>query len=126
MKFDLSSILHANHWAKQLIESTVSRALNVLADRDRTQRLEQRLCASCFYLKRGQLVGHAFTNWKCLACEKEQSHPNTGVPKLCDDCTWKYNACASCCADLDLRDRKSIIRLGSPKKPRPKKEKTPG
>lgn len=36
--------------------------------------------------KSGGIVGRAFTDWKCLRCEAEHTHPDTGVPFICDVC----------------------------------------
>lgn len=36
--------------------------------------------------KRGGIVGHSFTSWKCLICKAEAMYPNTGVPLVCPTC----------------------------------------
>lgn len=36
---------------------------------------------------RGRLGGQSITNYACLMCENERTHPDTAVPYFCEDCT---------------------------------------
>ena len=42
------------------------------------------------------IVGRAFTEWKCAECERIQMHPDTGVPKVCLECSEKLWLCELC------------------------------
>jgi hypothetical protein len=33
------------------------------------------------------ICGQAFTNYNCLVCEDDFSHPNTCTPMICPNCT---------------------------------------
>ncbi len=55
------------------------------------------ICNNCRQLEqRGLISGQAFTDWTCLKCGREDIHPNTGVPKICKNCSEEYNLCESC------------------------------
>jgi hypothetical protein len=64
------------------------------------QRVKQRLCKSCYYLKGSVLAGQGFTSYICKNCEEAFSHPNTAVPKYCDKCSDEHNACKKCGAKI--------------------------
>ena len=36
--------------------------------------------------RQGGLAGQAFTNFTCLECGQEWSHPNTNTPLFCNPC----------------------------------------
>lgn len=36
--------------------------------------------------KQGGIAGRAFTDWVCIGCGGEGSHPDTNVPLLCATC----------------------------------------
>ena len=71
------------------------RAARASVDGLRDQRHAMRECRFCFYVSHG-MAGQAFTEYQCGACKKFYQHPSTSVPKLCDDCADKFEACVRC------------------------------
>jgi hypothetical protein len=62
-------------------------------------RRARRECSKCY---RGpKIVGHAFTAFICSLCGEEKSYPNTGVPKVCDECCEKKGVCCRCGGPMD-------------------------
>ena len=107
-KLSVELIAEANHRARHYVDLYASRALKLLHDPDRAKRLEAGECVACFYLRGDRICGQAFTEWECGQCGKQDMHSNTGTPKFCADCSWKYCVCTQCGADLGLRPRRKI------------------
>lgn len=93
-------------WSADDIKSTgESRALHfrdalrryelARTDGKRDQRQASYECRFCFYFGHG-MAGQAFTEYTCKGCGTEQMYANTAVPKLCDDCATKMDACRRC------------------------------
>lgn len=80
----------------------VARALRYAAGLDQKSRLPENKCRYCFYMG-GGLAGQAFTNWKCVVCDKEDLWPNTAVPKVCSKCAKKNELCVTCGGDVHQR-----------------------
>lgn len=53
-------------------------------------------CKKCMIEWSSKCAGQVFTKWTCKICGKEEIHPNTAVPKVCDDCSKKYHVCTDC------------------------------
>ena len=49
----------------------------------------------------GMFCGQAFTDWKCEKCGEIYTHHNTAVPKVCKECSEKYNICEECGRPID-------------------------
>lgn len=109
-RLKIDHVWFATDRARIYRDSTVEKALRLLSDPDKKTRLSQLECPSCFYLSVGRVAGQAFTQWSCLACGEEGTHPNTGTPKLCRSCAEKFHLCVDCCADLDLQLRSKLHR----------------
>jgi hypothetical protein len=109
-KADLRRINGVSSNNTKRIADYVAKALFAVADGEREKRLQVHECAYCYYLRGPRLVGQAFTDWKCLACGVEGSHPNTGVPRYCNACSDAYHLCVECGGDLSLRFRTKIIK----------------
>lgn len=110
MKFTAVQVNYANWAAQNDKDSVVNKALKVLEDPKREERMKLCLCPACTYL-RGGFAGQAFTAWTCEACEKPQpSWHNTATPKLCLECADRYGLCTRCLADLDLSPRRKVTR----------------
>lgn len=119
MKFTIEQVRYATIRAHERKDAVVHKALGVLEDPHKEQRLKECQCPACFYLDRYRLAGQAFTEWVCQACEEEQpSWPNTTYPKLCIACGQKLRLCVECLADLDLRARNKIELRGSSRRRR--------
>jgi hypothetical protein len=82
------------------------------------QRVAMRECRFCFYFGHG-MAGQAFTEYTCKGCDTEQMHPNTAVPKLCDECTDAMGACRRCGGTREWPDL-PLVPV-KPKKPRRRK-----
>lgn len=107
--FDLYSLQSNTHLSAQHMRNSIAHAKAAEADTEREQRLKERLCATCFYLRRGRLVGQAFTEWRCCSCNCLFMHHNTGTPRLCDECGDTHQACVECGADLHLTRRRALV-----------------
>lgn len=53
-----------------------------------------KLCEKC-RTRRGA-AGQMFSSYTCSECNKQDSHANTAVPKICKDCADKFNMCRKC------------------------------
>lgn len=72
---------------------------NMKSDTYKDKRLQSQTCCNCYYLKSGGLVGQAFTDYECSLCEEIFSHPNTGVPQVCERCSNDHGLCRKCGAN---------------------------
>jgi hypothetical protein len=93
------------------VHDFIARGLEAANDGKKAERLSACKCIYCFYLNRGRLVGHGFTAWKCLACDFEGQHSNTGVPRYCETCSAELNLCIECGGDLEMRYRRKVVRV---------------
>ncbi len=59
-------------------------------------RLQQLECRACYYLRGGVVAGRAFTEYICANCNQSYSHPNTAIPRLCQDCARHRDLCVRC------------------------------
>ena len=60
-----------------------------------------RLCEHC--AKKRFVCGSAFTTYVCQKCGKEFLHHNTCIPKICKECSIKYNICQRCGTKLNCK-----------------------
>lgn len=105
----LREVLAATYRARERQEIAVQKALEAHDDASRKERLASHLCPWCYYFVRGsRLAGQAFTEWTCAHCLKAFMHGNTAVPKLCDECGGKLGLCVWCCADMELKKRRTL------------------
>ena len=93
-KYDLHHIQYMTHSRKERIEATRRRVEAMLKDEHRDRRQKALECIWCYY--NHGMMGQAFTEWNCARCEKEASHPDTGVPFLCESCAKETNLCMYC------------------------------
>lgn len=55
------------------------------------------ICSKCkIEMQYGCACGQGFTEWKCEKCGKIYIHHNTNTPKVCENCSKKYNICEKC------------------------------
>jgi len=78
------------------------------ADDDRVRRRAKWACRACHYLVGSVVAGQAFSERACEACREPIRWPNTAVPRLCEDCSKRFNACRRCCGDLEMVLRRSL------------------
>lgn len=83
-------------WSVQYYEDMLMKIHNYDRDEKSTTRLVRRECKTCFYLKGDRVVLHAFTDYKCDACESEHTHHDSGLPKYCKDCSLEFEICVRC------------------------------
>lgn len=94
-------------WAIKALRNYRKRLVQIQEDAERKVRLQRGLCHVCYYLKRGGVVGHGFTEYKCEQCGDHYMHENTGVPKLCRQCAESSGRCRQCAADLDQVEKEA-------------------
>jgi hypothetical protein len=105
---DLFMVQSATERARAYIAETERHTEERRADTRREQRLAERECRWCFY--RSTMAGQGFTDWTCWSCGAAGYHANTAVPRLCDTCADKLGLCVRCCADRELKRRKTLER----------------
>lgn len=105
---DLYMVQSATERNLAYIAETERRVADCHADADREARLKARECRWCWY--RSGFAGQAFTEWTCWSCGKEDCHANTAVPRLCNECADRLGLCVRCCADRELKRRKTLER----------------
>lgn len=54
------------------------------------------ICNECKHESINMFCGQSFTDWKCQVCGKTFTHCNTATPKVCKECSEKYNLCEEC------------------------------
>ncbi len=84
------------------IELLKQRVTNIDKDPLQEARILDRLCRYCFYVRRGDIAGQAFTNYTCQLCGTEERWANTNVPKVCKPCSFTKNVCVRCRGDINL------------------------
>lgn len=87
-------------------------------------RISSLECKTCWYVRRGALVGQAFTGYTCDGCKEVFSHHNTGVPKLCVECALEFGLCRRCGGDIEGVERPRGLDghvLGAAVEPKPPK-----
>lgn len=92
--------------AKDRGEDRCAQALGFLLDSDRKKRQDRRECKSCFYFSVGRIGGASMTTWWCGVCGEEQMAGSTHCPRVCKDCSAKYELCCECGGDIHIRIRR--------------------
>jgi hypothetical protein len=105
---DLYMVQSTTDLNRRYIEETERRVEECRTDARREQRLKERECRWCFY--RSTMSGQGFTDWNCWSCGAAGYHSNTSVPRLCNECADKLGLCVHCCADRELKRRKTLER----------------
>lgn len=94
------------HWAVKEILDVRRDLAEISLDKDKEGRHASHQCPTCYYMRRrGMIVGHGFTSYKCQECGGEAVHRNTGVPRLCPKCCEEHGVCGWCGADIDFQPR---------------------
>lgn len=70
------------------------------SDVNADQRMTEKLCRTCFYLRPPSIACQAFTSYVCNNCNKADMYHNGNVPKYCKECASEHNACRRCGADI--------------------------
>ena len=86
----------ATHWAGHAVRQLRDSLQGYDTDRGIIARTGLLECRSCYYLGRGRVVCHAFTDYVCKSCGTTGQHPNSGVPKLCEKCASSRGLCRRC------------------------------
>ena len=107
VKIDQVSMMRATDFSKQYCDDTVARALKVLSDPDKKQRLEKSLCIGCWYLS-SWIGGASMTEQPCGWCGEPQMYGSTCTDVLCLKCAKKKELCKHCGADISFRPRRKL------------------
>lgn len=99
-----SNIVMATTMANNRIKSTLKLAERLQTDPEKSKRLEDQLCLSCYYYN--AIAGQAFTNRECGLCGEDQLYGNTNTDALCKTCAKEHQLCKHCGGDLELRDKR--------------------
>ena len=114
MKHTENDVSSASWNARERIEVTCARAMAVLLDNERSERTRRLECKCCFYLRSG-LAGQAFTEWKCVVCDTQDTWANTSTPRVCVACAKKHSLCVRCGGDIHMRSRrKATLKENEP------------
>jgi hypothetical protein len=103
----------------QRLADYFAKAAMVAGDAQKVKRIEERLCLFCFYRHSG-IHGQAFTAWKCILCDKPDTHHNTGVPELCRECSEAFDLCVKCGGTIDCQQRSRFARGAKKRRKAPK------
>lgn len=85
----------SDYWNERYIRDAKRMAASFELDPEEEKRKKDLNCKRCYY-SHGRLAGQAFTDYKCRICDKENSHSNTAVPKICPQCSATFNLCVEC------------------------------
>jgi hypothetical protein len=110
-----SSVTYATDSAKDYIQITVRRALDVSHDPRKVERLKKSECVFCFYIRTERIGGAAMTTQPCGLCEREMHFCSTNTDAICEDCSRANDLCKHCGADIKLRARR-VFEPGKAKK----------
>ena len=109
MSFDLQRLRTCTYASKQAVDRARRNLARLECDADRAERLKERECLCCFYLRGTRLAGQGFTEWSCLSCGAKDMHGNTSVPHYCVGCADKMRICTRCGGDQELEVRKAVL-----------------
>lgn len=82
------------------------------ADARVEERKKKGECKFCFYLRTQRVGGAAITRSNCRACGTETSYTSTFTGDFCRPCAQKYQCCAICGGDWELRERRRKLVYG--------------
>jgi hypothetical protein len=84
---------------KKRMKKCIELADNFKEDPEKKERLLQKLCPVCFYIK-DRIGGDALTSVECACCTEIINSSNTDVDVLCYSCSINYMLCKHCGCDL--------------------------
>lgn len=114
---DFTDIISATYHSKQQVEHILELANSYIKDPEKDKRLLKCNCLSCYYSSR--IGGAAMTTTNCSLCGTSMNFGSTCIDKVCLDCAKKFDICAHCGADIDLKiRRKDPIKKLTPR-PKP-------
>lgn len=109
VKLTNSSVEWTTNRNKDSGELRVASSLRYLTDPDKQERLKKaHECKSCFYFKSSRIGGAALTEWNCSVCNLEEMSGSTHCPKICRECSEKYELCCECGGDIHTRVRRKL------------------
>ena len=94
----------------QEVERMCKRYDAYMHDYDNQIRLKQRKCAFCYNFRSGGITLQGFQDYKCKGCNVDKTHTNSDIPRFCSECSLTYDVCIRCGADINLKDRKVLIK----------------
>ena len=109
-KFDLYSLKFATSVAQEAIERLFKNAERLKEDPLKEERLLRKKCLYCYYVVGDGIVLSGFNRKNCGICNNEMVFYSSNVSKYCIICSDAYNICIKCGADLDLKERRSLIK----------------
>lgn len=112
MNYDLDVMNYKTEIANKSIEIMLKKMDSLDFDDDKHNRILAKECRCCYYIKRPRqkMPNNKFLSYKCCVCNKECLSTDTTSPYICIECSKKYQACVFCGADLELKNRKVLIR----------------
>lgn len=105
MELDKDYINKSTRYAKIRLEQLAKMLKGTENDEEAIERLRAQECRACYYLGKGQMVGHAFTSFECASCKQTALHHNTNVTKFCRRCSVEKECCCRCGADINYITR---------------------
>jgi len=89
------NVEHIAESREAYFDERLRNAENAKTDTKRDRRIAMRECKWCFYFGH-MMAGQAFTEYTCAGCGERKMHSNTAVPKLCEECADRLDACRCC------------------------------
>ena len=102
MKWDLFWVNNSSAGRRQQLKHYK----DVLEDPKKKDRRKKQMCRICFYIPR--VAGQAFTKSNCKMCDKEITHGNTDVDRLCEKCAKEKRLCIHCGSDIEYKERRTV------------------
>jgi len=104
----LEKIQDETFWKKKYTLEKIESSKKAEIDSDRKNRLKERLCKYCYYLRGEVIACAAMTTTTCQICGKEMLFGSTHTDKVCTDCAKNHKLCKQCLADVDFKTRRKV------------------
>ena len=87
------------------IKSTMERAVKLIQDPNKVERVKEQECQWCYYNPR--MAGQGMTQGKCFECGKDLLFSSTDKDKYCPECAKTNRVCKHCGCDINTKERRS-------------------
>ena len=102
-KVDSVSIERATNNAKRYAQDYTSMVERFHGDADKTLRLAESKCKSCFYFFQSRIGGASMTTINCGICDKEMLFGSTAVDPICVECGELNGLCVQCGGNIEMK-----------------------
>lgn len=100
------TIQHQTYRAKENAQYILDKAERFSQDPDKSKRVSNCLCKTCYYINNTRMAGARITNKPCGICEVDMCFSSTATDKTCLPCATKHNLCKQCGGDINMKQRR--------------------